>query len=231
VGSLALGYLDFQPISFQSEESKTEKGGPVFNRIQLISRGERDVWMMQQSHHGITPNVKTWDRLAIVVDRTKFPTQARFYQLKPGPLEWKPDIEKQEFRVSCFMCHSNGPRAIRPQWDSSDVRLSLQDKARILLWNLRIKSYGRIVYDPIHDDEDHEARVPFRFHTSLENDRLTGVSCTQCHTDSGFFARGFLTRQNAPTIGFMISKEHMPPLWLHLSNSDRKKIEKFLEGF
>jgi hypothetical protein len=227
---LALAFFDHRPIAFQSQESKTVEGAPVFNRIRYISERNRDIWMMQQSHKGIKPDVHTWDRLAIVIDKTKSPKQAHFFQLQPGELEWRENPKMKEFRVSCFLCHSNGPRAIRPQSGSKDVELSLLDRVRIAWWNLRIKSYGRVAYDPSHDASDMIAKVPFRFHSAIDNSPLEVGVCMNCHKDSGLFARGVLTRQNALTIDFMISQGHMPPLWFTLSDSDLKKVRRFLSG-
>lgn len=232
---LAGGLLFFQandrPIVFESEESKTEEGGPVFNRVHFISRRNQDIWMMQQSHSGRGVPFHTWDRVAIVVEKTKTPKQARFIQLEPGPLEWSETAKKREFRVSCFMCHANGPRAIRPDYGSKNVKVSLGDSLRIKLLNLRINAYGRVLYDPIHDEEDKVRQVPFRFQGALENNRLTVASCTKCHSDSGLFSRGYLRRQHAITMEFMLSNRHMPPLWFRLSDADRAQIERFASVF
>ena len=115
-------------VMFRSEESRTVSGGDVLNRIKLISDDARDIWMMNQSHDG----GRSFERLAIVVEDSK----ATFYQLEPGALEWSQTPTQREFKVSCALCHSNGPRAVRPQ-DSP----SWSESIRIALWNLKIKSY------------------------------------------------------------------------------------------
>jgi hypothetical protein len=113
-------------ILIESEESKTKELTSVFNQIKWTTTPKRDIWMMNQSHYGTHASNARWERLAIVVDKTKSPPTARFYQLDPGPLVWSDDLpnHRSPFRVSCFNCHSNGPRAIRPLQGSVDADLS-----------------------------------------------------------------------------------------------------------
>jgi hypothetical protein len=85
LGSLLYdGFFNQAPIVFESLQSKTKSGMPVFNRIQFLPGWEQDIWLMQQSHDGLDMNYVHWDRLAIVVDKTKSPCEAAFYQLAPG---------------------------------------------------------------------------------------------------------------------------------------------------
>ncbi len=100
-------------ILFQSLESKAIDGSADFNRIRWFQLADQDVWMMNQSHHGISAEKEKWDRLAIVVDKTTTPPTAKFYQLKSGPLVWSEDIIQQRvpYKVSCFICHANGASA------------------------------------------------------------------------------------------------------------------------
>lgn len=230
-GTLAYFGYDSRAILLESEESKTTKDGPVFNRIRWFPGKREDVWMMQQSHHGLAAVEEEWDRLAIIIDKTRSPKTARFIQLEPGPLEWKEGLKPKAFRVSCFMCHSNGPRAIRPNAASDQIRLSMGERLKVLAWNLRIKTYGRVVPAEIHEVEDRTAVVPFRFRGNLENQRLQVKTCLHCHRESGVFARGALTRQNALTIQFMVSKGHMPPLGFSLSKEELGEVEDFIAGF
>ena len=231
LGSLYISGLDNGAVFIESDESRTTENGSVFNQIRFQQRADQDIWMMNQSHQGLNAAQPSWDRLAIVVDKAKSPPTARFYQLEPGALDWDPNARKREFRVSCFLCHSNGPRNIRPNKNSNEVPLRFMDKVRIQIWNLRMKSYGRVVYDPVHDDRDKTALSPFRIRSAFENEKLEVGACTKCHNETGRFARGFLTRQNAPTIEFMLAKQHMPPFWFGVSEGDRRQIGEFLLGF
>src|SRR4051812_34042101 len=91
------------PILIESAESRTKDGGPVFNEIQWRWEYGKETWEMKQSHGGKDLPKKKWDKLAIVMDDS-----ASFLQMNEKG-------ERVEYRASCFMCHSNGPRAIRPK--------------------------------------------------------------------------------------------------------------------
>jgi cbb3-type cytochrome oxidase cytochrome c subunit len=68
---------------------------------------------MGQSHNGIHYTKSAWDRIKIVVDKATEPYTATYHQIKNG-------IEI-ELRAACFICHANGPRAVRPNYESSSV--------------------------------------------------------------------------------------------------------------
>ncbi|MDB9786667.1 hypothetical protein OAB57_01055 [Bacteriovoracaceae bacterium] len=223
-------YLDEHEIFIESEESKTISGNAVFNKIKWIKRKNKDIWMMNQSHHGPSLKAEKWDRLAIVVDKSIEPTTVKFYQLGPGPLKWNESstTTSKPFKVACFMCHSNGPRTIRPNYSST---LSPIEHLKIYMWNLRIKSYGKVVEDSSHTVFDKKLNTPFRWRGKYENEILKVKTCMKCHKDSGFMARGTLKRQHIPTIKFMIEKGHMPPIGFGLDENEKKALERFLEGF
>lgn len=229
-GLLFGGLLAFTPdeVLIRSLESKTADGGPVFNRIRFLRQGSRRIWMMNQSHHGPAAAPSRWDRLAIVMEPGPSGTVARFLQLPPGPLEWRDELLTQgtAYRVSCFMCHRNGPRAIRP-----DGFAGLGQSLRIFVWNLGIKTAGLVAEHPIHAKEDATLKVPFRHRGRLDNETLSVGVCLHCHTDEGLFARGKLTRQNGLAIDFMVRSRLMPPPGFPLSTAERKKIDDFVAGF
>jgi hypothetical protein len=202
-------------VMFRSEESKTVSGGPVFNRIRFIRDGASDIWMMNQSHDA----GKTFERLAIKVTGK----HAEFFQLDPGALDWNNSIGQREYRVSCALCHSNGPRAIRPA-----ERLSVSETLRLSLWNLKIKMYPRIESEAA-PGFDH--RTPFRFAGTFANSPLKVATCAYCHREDGPIARGTLVRQNALAISSMVANGHMPPLGIPLPAAQRKELDQFLRGF
>jgi hypothetical protein len=218
-----------EEVLFESKESKTMDLGAVYNKIKWVSSKDQDVWMMNQSHHGVEAEKNKWERIAIVIDKTKTPYQASYYQFEPGSLDWNPDLIKNRktYRASCFLCHNNGPRAIRPQEQS----VSIKDKIIIAAWNLRIKTYGRVVYNPIHDQEDKKAEVVFRHHMKGDNDRLKVKSCMVCHKESGFLSRGLLSRQQRGTIKHLVENNQMPPAGFSLTENDKKELRNFLRGF
>lgn len=213
---------NFSPILIESRESKNQMGEPVYNLIQLVEQGDKDIWLMQQSHQGNTPSFHAWDKLAIVVNRDK--KTARFYQLEPGQLEFSG--KEIAFKVACYLCHSNGPRVIRPNFQSASAALSFQEKAKIFLWNLRIKSYGRLLPDKVHEQKS----SGFRFLSAAANEPLRVKTCVLCHKESGFFARGELKRQHFLPIRFLVKEGHMPPLGLSLSEQEKQELERFAGG-
>lgn len=229
--ALAALSTDRSPILIQSLESRTREGGPVFNRIGWFPGRRQDVWVMQQSHAGLKPAFHEWDRLAIVVDKTRSPKIARFYQFEPGQLEWNPQAKLKPFRATCFMCHSNGPRAVRPDLapSSSAAALSFKDQVRLLLWNARVKTYGRIVTDPKEVLSTAAAITPLRYTGKSENEKLPVATCRTCHNEE-FWGRGALTRQNFMSIGFMVENGFMPPPGFHLEKSEKEEISRFVQG-
>ena len=96
-------------VSFESLESRTDSGAPVFNQIGFVGGWSQDVWLMRQSHHGFTKSPeRDWDRLAIVVDKTERPYRARFYEFRPGPLRLADASEAAPFKARCYACHAVG---------------------------------------------------------------------------------------------------------------------------
>lgn len=223
---------NFESIFIQSLESKTKEGDSVFNKISWFPGEEKDVWMMNQSHHGVTATGSELDRLAIIVDKTTTPKNVRFLQLKPGPLVWSEDLITQRvpYKVSCFMCHANGPRAIRPDYDGL-VKNDFSEKMKIFLLNLKIKTQGQIVENGQHVEEDKTLDIPFRHRSKIENDPLLVKTCTHCHNETGFFARGFLKRQNFLAINFMVNSGFMPPPGFSVTEKEKLQIKRFTEGF
>ncbi|MGZ3769003.1 MAG: hypothetical protein ACXVCP_06905 [Bdellovibrio sp.] len=224
---LMIIFSNSHEIVFESMESKSLNNAAVYNKIKWFNFANKDVWMMNQSHDGLS--AQKWDRLAIVIDKTQTPKLAKFYQLEPGALEWSEGLKEVPLRVSCFMCHPNGPRVIRPNLDSSTAPLPWQDRIKLSLWNLKIKSYGRLKTSA--PSYENLKAVPFRWPDHYANEPLTVKTCTKCHKESGLFARGTLLRQNILTVKFMVEKGLMPPLGMSLSNLEKSQLEKFIAGF
>lgn len=226
-GLIFLFDVDEQEITIQSLESRTNQDQPVFNKIKYIKKNDKDIWMMNQSHSGFTTDSSKWERLAIVIQNKK----ASFYQLESGPLEWSEELLKKQvsYRVSCFMCHNNGPRAIRA--DQQGLKVSVYDQAKIFFWNLKIKSYGRIQESEEMALADQNREIPFKHRKGLENETLNVKTCLHCHKEEGFFARGKLTRQQAGTIEFLVKNKIMPPAGFSLSQEEHNQINDFVSGF
>jgi len=214
----AFAFFDSDPILFQSRESKTEADGPVFNRVSYRPGWSSDVWVMQQGHNGNDDAFANWDRIAIVVEHDAAKS-AVFYQLTPGDLFFEEEAVSLK-RVACFSCHSNGPRAIRPDFTAAPV--TAWDRMRVILWNIRIKSYGPLK----SQKQDHDPA--FRIQAKVANDKLQVGACTQCHNSSEVFGRGDLTRQNFPMINFMLKEDLMPPHGFKISQKERDDILQFI---
>jgi len=225
---------DRRPIAFESEESLTNNGGAIFNRVTYQTEPEGDVWMMQQSHEGLPANDEQWsrvDRIAIRVQSHKSDgSTATFLQLAPGKFrdaDGKPDLKEiTGFRVPCGICHSNGPRVMRPKISSITAPLSTWDRWRVFVWNIKIKSSGRV--NTIRSPSEDLGRVPFRFRSHEANAPITITVCTICHRDRGPLARGVLTRQNYLSIRFMVKRGYMPPLGLPLTDATRQQLLEFM---
>ena len=202
--------------TFSSYESKNAVGEDVFNKIKFFPSWKKDIWVMNQSHEGIDFPEGKWDRVAIVVDKSQKPYVSKFYQLKPGKLEFNQNIEVAPLRASCFSCHISGPRAIRPD---PEFKMSLKQKMLISLLNFRIKSYGNSKVKPGHKPLN---EVGFDYNFKYSKQKISLESCNTCHNEDGI--RGPLEIQNLHTIRFLVSKGKMPPWPFSISKFDKGLI-------
>jgi hypothetical protein len=229
---LGLGFIpgllfssDENSVAFQSLESVTETGAPVFNEIGFYPGKNKDIWIMRQSHHGLAPSESQWDRLSIVVDKTK--GTASFYQLQSGPIQ---DLTlaqviqfAQPLKARCFACHSNGPRAIRINLDSTDVTPSIVKQARVAFWNLRIKTYGKLKsQEGVHFIEG----VPFKSPLEILSRPMPLKSCVDCHSENGI--RNQLTLEQIGTVNFMVKNGFMPPFPFKITAEDARILNRLV---
>lgn len=199
---------------FKSDESKTERGKAVFNKIKFVQNDNLDVWEMEQSHHGKYAKKSDWDHIKIIVNTSKKPYQASFHQIKNG--------EEVEYTANCLRCHSSGPRLIRP---SSDQILSMKQRVLLAHWNYKIKSYGEVqlLKNPLKQSRRVKLNIP-NSHKSV-----TVKSCTACHRRGG--PRAELTSFQKGTILYMLKNKHMPP-WPYkpLNQLEKAKLLKQVYG-
>jgi hypothetical protein len=222
-GALLYSFLTTTPsVKFESTESKTIEGKPVFNKIKLESHSTYDRWTMKQSHSGVQLPNDLWDELEIIVDKTQQPFTASFKQFKAG--------KEVEYRVSCFVCHSNGPRLIRANVNSQVLALKPAEKLQIFWWNLKIKSYGKVLSAEPDDLAGSQRKVPLMFQSPLDKDQLQIKTCRYCHGGNSPFARSMLERQQAGTIEHLVSTGAMPPWPFSLDAHERQQLKDFLEG-
>lgn len=219
-GLVFLIWIDSDPVAFESLESKSPQNGPVFNSVSFKSGWDKDIWLMQQSHHGLKHPKKDWDKIAIVVDKTKSVKEARFFQLEPGSEEISMQLKPVPLKASCYMCHPSGPRVIRPNYASSSIQPALWQRLKILAWNIRIKSYGPMQLAA----EDKLGK--FRLKHPAVNQDLKLQGCVGCHDGKGPLSRNMLTLQNKFTIKFMVEQKLMPPPGFSLSSSEMDELWK-----
>lgn len=191
-------------ITFKSWESKGPTGGEVYNEISYKKEQDKEIWMMRQSHFGPHPNKKTWDRVALIMNDGN----VSFYQLAPGEMDFK-NFKEIPKKVDCLNCHSNGPRLIRPDPESS---LPLFQRLKITWWNYKIKNTGHI-----------KQQEQNQFQT------LNLRACTRCHNNQDG-PRSFLTEKNRDTILFLVEKKLMPPNRF-LKKKELIEVKKFIAGF
>ncbi len=181
-------------VVFKSTESKVENNKPVFNEVWLEEEGDNDIWMMNQSHHGLDYPKSEWDQVKIIVDKkTKTTT---FHQLK--------DNEEIPLKVDCNMCHSNGPRTINPNPKS----VTLLDKLKVLQWNIRIKSYGTLQQPKSDNHQYLKSETCIKCHNGGEN----------------FWERSKIKKENFLAIKYLVKNNLMPPWPFKLSESEKEKL-------
>jgi hypothetical protein len=208
-------------VIIQSKESKTQEGHPVYNKIKLEKNGHLDIWTMKQSHDGFNAPIEQWDTIRIIVDKDK--KLVKYQQLKNN-LEI-------ELKAACYTCHANGPRAIRPDYDSKEVSYSFQDKLTVMVMNLKIKSYGRVKIKEDNFKLDGKIRaVPLKFFGKTDTTHLNVKSCNFCHNNDQLWGRGELVHQQRETIRHLVESNQMPPWPFTISDEDDVKIKKFLNN-
>ena len=234
-------------IVIESRESKNNNDIPVLNRITFRRNlaENQDLWLMEQSHddNAVAENSNFFEQasfVSIAVDleinkNSDAQTVAHFREHNPSgstPLPanhpnnaypWPPE---KKYSVACALCHSNGPRLIRPNWNSSRAPLSLTEKVFITLWNFRIKTYG-----PIKNIGQEGLHLPGEKWKKL----LTVQSCIGCHKIENrnwipwFLTRKPLTRENFLSIRFLLNEGSMPPRLHKVTESDYTEILNFLK--
>ena len=205
-------------VMIESTESQTSEFKEVYNKIKYTSSMNQDSLKMKQSHSGV--HSKLWDDLEIRIDKSKTPYQVSYHQYKDG--------KESEYRASCYLCHANGPRLIRPNYQSQSAPLSAKEKLIIHAMNLRIKSYPRM--ETVKNDSLKRI-VPLKYEGKLETTSLTVKTCTFCHNSNTFWGRGELKRQQMNTISHLVSTKQMPPWPFKLDKKEQEQLDLYIRGF
>lgn len=210
-----LAVSDPRPIVFESRESRTAAGLPVFNRLQWQWQPfSQETWWMQQSHQGSRAPLHLWDNLQIKMLSANGVITARFAELEPTATiaVATPAIP---LKVACYRCHANGPRAIRPNGKSQEAPLNYWQRFRIFLMNLRIATYG-----PVVGASASPGPQPFQHQHPAAQKLMPLQSCAPCHNQQGGFSRSPLRYQHIKTAAFMVKNGLMPPLGFALQAED-----------
>ncbi len=197
------------PLTIISTESKTASGEEIFNTIEFKQTNNQDIWSMKQSHGYKAYQDNLYDDLEIIVDKKTSPYTVSYYQ-------------KGGFKVQCTLCHSNGPRMIRPT-EGYSSSLSFQNRLKIAYWNLIIKSYGNT--QTLDTTNELQFKGP-------DQDSLNIKTCNKCHNEgNSFLSRNRLQRGNSLTIKHLTESNAMPPWPYSLTKEEKLKLKKFLMGF
>ena len=222
-GSLLFFILNPTALKFQSLESVTETGAPVFNEILWVPGLKKDIWLMRQSHHGHHLDEKQWDRLAIVVDKSRSPKVAQFYQLKSGDLSFEPTLA-MPLKARCYACHANGPRSIHMNTQSEWIKTTWSKRVTAALWNLRIKTYGQVKGQAALQFQE---GIVFSSQLPLLKKKLTLKSCAFCHSENAL--RQPLHFEHLGTMRFLVKNKIMPPFPFQISEDDEKAIDDLIK--
>ncbi len=227
-----------EPLLFASEESVGPHGEAIFNEVAWQQQGRFDIWRMKQSHNGLHAKPQAWDQLAIIVDREN--KTVSYHQLVADSttalLTAPPDSlhpwPQKDYRVSCYSCHANGPRHLRPNWNSSELSLGWQSKLKVNWLNQKMQRYGRLkIIEHSPFTQSIERQRPLALTDPFASQPLLVKICQQCHSESGDRPRGPLQRQHLYTIQFMLKNKYMPPKGHSLSAQEKSQLENFMAGF
>ncbi len=211
------------PVLIESKESKNKSNEEVFNRISFVPGLKQDIWLMRQSQDGLGLEAKKWDELSIVVDKTTTPFTVSYHQYENG--------KEIEYRASCYLCHANGPRAIRPNLDSKTVQNSAWEKIKISAMNLRIHTYGKIALDCNEALLNGKERITHLGYDHFpESEVLNVPTCLKCHNEDGFLGRGKLKKQQLSTIDHLTKTKAMPPWPYSLNAEEKRELQSFIHG-
>lgn len=128
-------------LCFVSAESSYGLG-VVENCIKEFKTSQGTLWLMRQNIETTTTSGRNIANLiATYVEARPNQTPISYYlELDRPAFEARGTIVPMDYKVPCGMCHSSGPRLIRPQ-AASEKKFSLKDKRLLTAFNKRILEY------------------------------------------------------------------------------------------
>ena len=202
-----LDQLPTRGVAFVSGESRGHDGDRVINRIWQIGAREAsggafraDVWCMAQRRADETKAQPSLLAITIAAATKKgLPRSATFLQLRKTRAGTYKIVAPQ---APCLMCHSNGPRGIRPERVERLPVPNEEETSIIAGWNTEIAGTGEIVgVDP--RESGRIQMPPLHLLPSGGGAELKVGMCADCHR-SGSGVRSPLRPENEGSIRFLI---------------------------
>lgn len=214
-------------LCFKSAESSFNLGA-VRNCILLFEEGNSQFWLMKQDIQYDKGNVA--NLIGIVVDVSKDPRKAKstasYFEFDRTKFEDAGVLQPQAYKVPCLMCHSSGPRAIRPYSQDSLYPESKIDLAKLEVWNQKIAALKQVDYAKPNSQQEGKLQLS----DARSQIPLNIVACTECHSKSGI--REPLTYMQQNSITFLTGNHPtaaMPPKGHSISKVDQDCLDKWLE--
>lgn len=174
-----LQYQDRPRIEMASKESSLSFfKEPVLNSIQLLSNKSFDIWILRQKTFAES-DFRTY---ALVHEKRKFPNEAYYIQIKDDGYYWRGG--------TCYECHVNGPRLIRPLRDDL-----VSDDSIMRSINQYILSLP-VIETHFPENEPRNA-----------SSRLRLEKCDRCHNDVD---RAAIYQVHAATTEMLVAAHEMP---------------------
>jgi hypothetical protein len=152
---------------------------PTLNSIEWLANADFDVWLLRQKIF----REDDFRSYALVYDKRKAPPTAYYVQVERNGYKWRGG--------SCYECHVNGPRLIRP------LKPALASDQRALeTFNAYLATLPAVeTHFPISEPRDRGA------------ERLRLQKCDQCHND---VERGAIYSTHAAASAFLVASGEMP---------------------
>ncbi|MCX6119181.1 MAG: hypothetical protein NT027_16715 [Proteobacteria bacterium] len=188
-----------KPLCFVSEESSYDLG-VVRNCIVRLGPKQQRAWFMFQKINVSGEKKIIKNLIAIQMDMTKPKTaSAQYLELDRTAFDRESLLKAVPFKVPCLVCHSSGPRVIRPTTDSYKS-MSENDRKLLQSFNEEITSYNSVA--TTSDGEDARLGLFPKNYEQLKKIKVPIESCRECHNQADG-VRSELSLAQKGTIAFM----------------------------
>ncbi len=170
---------------------------PTFNSIQLLTNKDFDIWILRQKKF----KEQDFRTYTLVQDKRIYPNKAYYLRIASDGFIWRGG--------SCYECHANGPRKIRP------LRPELVSNAEFV----------KEINDYISTLPIIETNFPEREPQNTKSERLHFEKCDECHNDVD---RGALYSVHADASRLIVSGGDMP-IGTKLTSEESYELNKWIE--